>query len=212
MKWHIVHRAGSHDTYRPPLAGSDAILEVATEWPGHPGAIGNDLKRVLTRRKAVLSPAAEDCLVAAMVAYAADARVLRSSSFDGWTRDLHLHLAVRDPDQWTSVADSFVCLLAFLTGDHWELTLRRAPEGYGELSRADEAVYPEGADGRVFLFSGGLDSFVGALDEIKRAGKRGPCGPPPRGRRANEHIAAPRLPSPRGSLRPGVGLLPPGVD
>lgn len=171
MKWHVVHRAGPHDTYCPPLSGADATLEIATESPGHPGVIGSDLKRVLTQRKIVLSVAAEDCLTAAMVAYAADARVLRSSGFDGWTRDLHLHLAVRHPDRWATVADPFVRMLSFLTGDHWELTLRRAPGDYGELSRADEVVHPEMGGGRAFLFSGGLDSFVGALDELKSAGK-----------------------------------------
>jgi 7-cyano-7-deazaguanine synthase in queuosine biosynthesis len=153
------------------VTGSDdKVTVVAFEEPGSPHHVGSKLKELLLREHIALSPAAEDCLAAAVLAYTADVRISRTDGFDGWTRDIHLHLAVRDLDRWASVAGTFVRMLSFLTGDHWELSLRRAPDTYGELSRGRELVSPSPTGARACLFSGGLDSYAGAIDELERSG------------------------------------------
>ncbi len=89
-------------------------------------------------------------------AYLADRLTTRGA---GFTREMHLDVAVTDPDRWTgSVADDTADLLRWLTGDQWTLTL--VPDSTDE--KPQQLPVPE--DGTpVSLLSGGLDSYLGAL-------------------------------------------------
>jgi len=107
---------------------------------------------------------AADLLLVAALLMAADTRVRRSSeSEDRWTREIELHLPVKDPKVWTDVGPLLKKTLDFLTGDLWELRFRARPGNLKKLVpaptrlRIDEPTC-------VSLFSGGLDSFVGAID------------------------------------------------
>ena len=70
------------------------------------------------------------------------------------------------PD-WLPLADRLSRLLNFLTGDDWTLKLREASLDLGLKGEWPHAWRPDG----VMLFSGGLDSLVGALDYLE-AGER----------------------------------------
>lgn len=111
-----------------------------------------------------------DMLVLATHVFAADTRISRSSeSQDGWTREIRLVVPVSDPDCWTAAGTIFVRLLNFLTGDLWTLTFRARPRRFATLapSRPSRLSGPSFDD--LALFSGGLDSLIGAIDSLESA-------------------------------------------
>lgn len=82
-----------------------------------------------------------------------------------WTRSLTIDIPVRDPPLWNAVKPDLAETLAFLSGDDWEVTISDTAE---PMRRGHQASEPVDA---VCLFSGGLDSFAGAID-LLAAGSR----------------------------------------
>lgn len=112
------------------------------------------------RRKALLPDQASwDFLATALSVVVADGATKRSTSPDGWTRELELEIALSDPAPWASHAASFSSTLAFLTTDRWQLTFR----GGGQHPKPPKKPQLPAANA-VALLSGGLDSLIGALD------------------------------------------------
>jgi hypothetical protein len=104
-----------------------------------------------------------DLLLISSAVYAADKRVNRATEAqDSWTREIDLHIPVADPHTWTTVAPALQKMLQFLTGDRWRLFFRLSPKKYRNLAR--EAASPATIITSCCLFSGGLDSFIGAID------------------------------------------------
>lgn len=106
-----------------------------------------------------------DFLSIALAVFGADRFVLREESEDAWTRIIQLHVEVIEPTPWTAVASELESSLRFLTGDVWQLTFRA-----GGKERPPEKPRLTDRD-CVCLFSGGLDSLIGAMD-LLAAGKR----------------------------------------
>ena len=114
-----------------------------------------------------------DLLVLAAHVYAADTRISRSSeSQDQWTRKFRIVAPVSDTVKWTAATETLERMLNFLTGDIWKVSFRVRPQSFQELVPA----HPRGTEPArytdVSLFSGGLDSLIGAID-LLNAG-RGP--------------------------------------
>lgn len=109
-----------------------------------------------------------DLLVLAALVYMADTRISRTTeSQDSWTREIRLVVPVSNRDRWSSAASLLETMLNFLSGDRWSI---------GFCSRPDEFVSivpprPPGTDSAPFtslsLFSGGLDSLIGAIDLLE---------------------------------------------
>ena len=112
-----------------------------------------------------------DLLVVAAHVHAADTRLSRSTeSQDSWTREIRLVIPVSDPRLWANAATVLVRALNFLTGDRWDIGFRKRPKGRERLvSPRPRPLLPVPFDG-VSLFSGGLDSLIGAIDTL-RAGE-----------------------------------------
>lgn len=109
-----------------------------------------------------------DVLVLAAHVHVADTRVSRDSeSQDGWTRELRLIVPVSDPDRWTSAAPTFERMLNFLTGDRWSLGFRARPRRFARVvpTVPGRLIGPPFND--LALFSGGLDSLIGAIDALE---------------------------------------------
>jgi hypothetical protein len=114
-----------------------------------------------------------DLLDIALYVYSADAATRRScGAVDGeeigrgWRRKLHLRVAVREPDRWTALRDRLAGVLSYLTDDtyHFEferLTNDRSLDGFIDFERTRF----DGDVKEVVMFSGGLDSLAGAVQE-----------------------------------------------
>lgn len=130
--------------------------------------------------RAGLSPVAADLLELAAYVYVADQAVRRggTKSFDygdRWHRDFRFRVPVRCPAVWNrpEVRDALRGLLRFLTDDGYEFEFVPARHATA-LDRFlfDDLPPPAGAGfEEVALFSGGLDSLCGAVEEVL-AGQR----------------------------------------
>ncbi|MDR3404780.1 MAG: hypothetical protein P4L99_19910 [Chthoniobacter sp.] len=105
-----------------------------------------------------------DLALLAMLVFCADTRISRKgTSQDGWTREIDLYLPVSDVAKWDGMQRSLIDGLKFLTGDRWRIFVRKRPAGFSKcLKKQLQGQLPQFSC--VSLFSGGLDSFIGAVD------------------------------------------------
>lgn len=160
-------------TRRPKEWASAKVHELATF-----GAAKNVRLKIadLTDRMAAKLPdRVRDLVELAALVYAADQSCKRVGGVtldygDKWHRTLRFEVAVRDVDFWSQrqVLDSLVDTLGFLSEDNYEFAFTKmaAPPHFDDyLEFGANAGDPDPVD-RVVLFSGGLDSLAGAVDEV----------------------------------------------
>lgn len=165
----LIGRFGPRDAVSVPTGGTEVptdvdLLSGARRLSHGLGDMLSDLAEV------GLSPpeTAVDLGVLAALVYAADTRVKRSRvSQDSWTRELRIVAPVSDPQRWSAAQGELETALNFLTGDLWTIGFRSRPAGF-------ERLVPDIAEGTeepqfdgVNLFSGGLDSLIGAIDDLE---------------------------------------------
>jgi 7-cyano-7-deazaguanine synthase in queuosine biosynthesis len=115
------------------------------------------------------SEVAFDLVFLATAVMGTDTRVSREGhSQDGWTRELHLYLPVSDVSMWTARIPALKRMLNFLTGDRWEFTFRDRPRRFRRVVGPPNELNMNDAYSCVSLLSGGLDSFIGAIDLLDR--------------------------------------------
>lgn len=170
MTTHIICVAGPYDTFMPSIPPGDDQITVPFDIVGHPHTIQNTISEIFGVYNLKPTRSGNDFLRAAIAAYTADVRVARHTTFDRWTRDLVLHLPVYDVADWTAGGPILARLLAFLTGDRWAVQVRPLPSSYHQVHSGAARQRTLQSDSVVCLFSGGLDSFIGAIDLIERAG------------------------------------------
>ena len=133
--------------------------------PNLPGLGATLAERVRKQIPGAPSAAAWDFMSIAMSVFAADRFVTRSGSPNGWTRVIGLDVALVDPAPWTAQAVKLAEALRFLTGDVWHLSFRA---GGRACPHVQHRLHDRDA---VCLFSGGLDSFLGALATLNGGGR-----------------------------------------
>lgn len=112
-----------------------------------------------------------DLLVLAAHVHAADTRLSRvTESQDSWTREIRLVVPVGDPGRWTAVTALLTRMLDFLTGDRWALTFRQRPPPFAAVVSVPPKQIGQPPFDGLSLFSGGLDSLIGAIDTLERGG------------------------------------------
>ena len=105
-----------------------------------------------------------DFSILAATVTAADTRISRDTeSQDAWTREIDLHIPVAEPNIWNDLTPIIETTLSFLTGDHWKLFFHERPSSFSCLAGQPQQLRTENPS-CVCLFSGGLDSFIGAID------------------------------------------------
>lgn len=108
-----------------------------------------------------------DILVVAAHVHAADTRISRAEeSQDSWTREIRLVIPVSDASRWRAASDTLTRMLDFLTGDRWIIGFRSRPKEFTALVTPRVGILPPAFDS-VSLFSGGLDSLIGAIDLLE---------------------------------------------
>lgn len=130
------------------------------------GAAGYALKNELLRQRVAPATRAWDLLAIALSVICADLAGHRDLSTDGWTRQFDLTIAVLDPEFWSSQAAVLQELLAYLSGDKWTVNFVE-----GGVAPQPDKPPEHPVEQCVVLLSGGLDSFIGAID-LAAQGKR----------------------------------------
>ncbi len=105
-----------------------------------------------------------DFLLFATAVYVADKKIQRRLTPDRWTRDIELNAPVADTLRWEEATPALVAALSFLTGDRWRFEWRREENQLWGMRRRGHGDFDA-----VCLFSGGLDSLVGAIDLLEDA-------------------------------------------
>jgi hypothetical protein len=92
-----------------------------------------------------------------------------------WRRGFRFVIPVRDPNHWSNpnVLEPLRDAISFLSDDDYAFEFERAPnpvqlDNYLELSADDKSAFK--AD-EVVLFSGGIDSLSGAIEELAAGAK-----------------------------------------
>ncbi|HFI7914783.1 TPA: Qat anti-phage system QueC-like protein QatC [Escherichia coli] len=166
----IIARLGARDSQQPVLSRLQTKI-TQINFLKNNGQLDFGLGQALTGlRDLGLTPSetSVDLALLAATVTAADTRISRNrNAQDLWTRELSLHIPVFDPVLWSSQTGLLSKLLNFLTGDRWSLYFHERPEierGLVRESTTPRMINPTS----VCLFSGGLDSFIGAIDLLSQ--------------------------------------------
>ena len=165
----IIGHYGPNDRSHLPLGDGefDTRLDLISGYRTLGHGIGYAL-RDLVRLNVYPTEIGVDVLVLAALVHAADTRISRKSeSQDGWTREIRLVVPVSDPDRWAEAESTFVRLLNFLTGDRWTLVFCARPHRFAALTSTHPSQLPTPPFEELVLFSGGLDSLIGAIDTLE---------------------------------------------
>jgi hypothetical protein len=107
-----------------------------------------------------------DLLILAVMVCAIDTRLNRiQTSQDAWTREIKLIVPVSDVLLWSNTKNTLEKMLRFLTGDLWEIEFRLRPDQFRQLIKKNQTSQLK--FNGVSLFSGGLDSLIGAIDFLE---------------------------------------------
>lgn len=109
-----------------------------------------------------------DLMILAAHVHAADTRISRTEqSQDSWTREIRLVVPVSDPARWSAAAPILKKSLDFLTGDRWTIGFRARSNRFATIAQAPPPSLIAPPFDSVSLFSGGLDSLIGAIDLLE---------------------------------------------
>jgi 7-cyano-7-deazaguanine synthase in queuosine biosynthesis len=159
--------------------GGDSILPLALSGRSQNITLRlEDISRKLIRNVPGLLI---DLVEIAAYVYCADQAISRGGETQramgaDWRRDFRFVIPVRYPDHWSNpqVSEPLRTMLSFLSEDEYVFEFEKATNpvpfhNYLELSDGDDTAFK--AD-EVVLFSGGLDSLSGAIEELSTTKKR----------------------------------------
>ena len=116
------------------------------------------------------SNSAIDLLYIALMVYYADRVVVRKKEDDAWTRKIRLYIPVLELEKWNENKDILEQMISFLSGDIWKFEFRKRDLNSKEekvnkgIRRHTKKHQPKA----ICMLSGGLDSFIGAIDILNR--------------------------------------------
>lgn len=115
------------------------------------------------------STLAIDLLYISIFVFVMDRKVLRSKQPDNWSRRFELNIPVSDIGFWDNQKDLLREMISFLSGDNWafsfrekELTDEKKFYKSNKYKKAVAKTYD-----KVCMLSGGLDSYIGAIDLLE---------------------------------------------
>jgi 7-cyano-7-deazaguanine synthase in queuosine biosynthesis len=115
------------------------------------------------------SNVAIDLLYISLMVYYADRKISRKIADDAWTRQIKLYIPVLEIDKWNKNKELLEKMLSFLSGDIWNFEFRKREFNQKE-ERAFKGIKRQKKKHQpkiICMLSGGLDSFIGAIDLLK---------------------------------------------
>ncbi len=113
-----------------------------------------------------------DLLYISLATFAADRLFLRSDAKDGWCRDIEIYLPILNYDKFIEAKPILEKMLNFLSGDKWTFYFRKrkfTPIETAQFIRWKKDKTSAKDYDYVCMFSGGLDSFIGAIDLLEKS-------------------------------------------
>jgi hypothetical protein len=165
----IIVRLNSADTGKVRCADKDA-QETEIRFIDSKKRLSHGIGQMveqLAQRGVHPSEVGLDLAILAAAVTAADTKISRTiDAQDGWTREIDLYVPVSSLAVWEPTSSLLTRILNFLTGDRWRVYFRKRNAGLESLIQRPAQLV--GADfDCACLFSGGLDSYVGAIDLLE---------------------------------------------
>lgn len=94
----------------------------------------------------------------------------KNFSVDGWSREIEVEFPVESPDLFNRGKNELEQLLSFLTGDYWQISFiqRNVTPLFINTKKVCPHAYRK-SHNRISLFSGGLDSLIGVIDQLAKS-------------------------------------------
>jgi hypothetical protein len=165
----LAGRFGPDDRFDVPVGADEqrTYLQLVTGEKSLDHGIGGALTS-LKKIGVFPSEIGIDLLVLAAHVHAADTRISRvEQSQDSWTREIRLVVPVSNPTRWGAAAPTLKKSLDFLTGDRWTIGFRARPPRFKTIAQQVPPSLIAPPYDSLSLFSGGLDSLIGAIDLLE---------------------------------------------
>ena len=145
---------------------ADVHLLGVPDIPDH--RIDIDYSPIFARTRSIPTMAADFLLFAGAV-YGADKSIVRSiHAADRWKREINLSIPLENPELWQSAVAELETCVSFLTGDQWRFSFSRAStKPYRKRANRRKRAIGFPSSPVASLFSGGLDSFVAAINLLE---------------------------------------------
>ena len=94
----------------------------------------------------------------------------KSFSVNGWSREIEVEFPVESLDLFNGGKNELEQLLSFLTGDYWQISFiqRDVTPLFVNTKKVYSNDYRK-SHKRISLFSGGLDSLIGVIDQLAKS-------------------------------------------
>lgn len=127
-----------------------------------------NILRPLYRMQNFFQLEALDLWYISLMVYYSDKKILRHGTFDNWIRQMKLYIPVLNVEKWNNNKELLVEMMSFLSGDLWDFEFRKRDLNSIEIKICENLKnkYKQkkfNPDSYCML-SGGLDSFIGAVD------------------------------------------------
>lgn len=161
---YVGNKVCMDDNYAVALQSADAIIDPISDNRNVTIEFTCDERPLEVKFRA----SQRDLVELAAAVFVGDEIVTRKDGHDGWSREFNYIIPVKEPEKWI-FGDSDLCnTLEFLAGDYFTFSWyqRKAMKA----GRKHRVKFPKGFD-TVCLFSGGIDSLLGAYSLLKEGRK-----------------------------------------
>ncbi|MBT6835832.1 MAG: ATPase [Bacteroidetes bacterium] len=159
---HIVCKLNNSDNFSLELSSREVNLNDKTQYHW---TFYQTIRR-LSQFPNFFSNEALDLFYISLMVYYADRKHLRQTSFDAWTRHFKIYMPVLELDKWNQNKSLLEQMISFLSGDLWEFDFRKRTLNENEKKVESWALKSRKkySPNAFCMLSGGLDSFIGAID------------------------------------------------
>ncbi|WP_299452653.1 Qat anti-phage system QueC-like protein QatC [uncultured Microscilla sp.] len=171
MIWNIIYSINQDESYDiAEIDGRSKTLHIPFNRELEADVLKQDIFTKLKKQKLRPSALAKDFLHIGLSIYATDQIVSRSKyGYFNWSRSFIVHVPVSNPNIWQEYKQTLEEATSFLSGDEWKFEFREIEE----VESIIEEITPikKHDFDKACLFSGGMDSFIGASDLLHQRNK-----------------------------------------
>uniref|UniRef100_I5AWU2 Putative PP-loop superfamily ATPase n=1 Tax=Eubacterium cellulosolvens (strain ATCC 43171 / JCM 9499 / 6) TaxID=633697 RepID=I5AWU2_EUBC6 len=120
--------------------------------------------------KNIYNTNAIDLLNISFAVFACDRLELRDAADDCWSREFIIYMPVVNVEIWDTNKETLENMLSFLSGDSWKFIFRtrHLSKNEDEYKKLHARKEKEACDyDRLCMFSGGMDSYIGAINLLE---------------------------------------------
>ena len=159
---HIIIKIRQAEGVELSIPGTDGILTISLDQSDADKMLRNSILAQLEEGAPRMSNSMHDFLHFALAVYTIDQTVSRQlNGFQGWSRHLKVYFPVNELGPWEQARELLERYIGFLSGDRWEFFFRQNAE---VRASTPQMMTNTQHFTKVSLLSGGLDSFVAAVD------------------------------------------------